>query len=129
MNTGTTKFRWNLLLSMLLLLGGCSNGDKQARLEFGEQTVRDCLEVWKKGGQPADLQASENPIEFHDDDWDASAELLDYEIQQSFVDHDGSARCLVKLKVQRGSAGPVEVRCAYQIIREPKIIVGRDPMS
>jgi hypothetical protein len=114
---------------LLLFIAGCSSDDKQAKLDFAAQTVRDCLEVWKQGGMPAELRARDVPVEFHDDDWDASAKLLNYEIQESFVDNDGSARCVVKLKVQRGSASPVDVRCAYQIISEPKIIVGRDPMS
>lgn len=129
MKTGTTKFQSLVTLIIFLFVVGCSGSDEQAKLDFGEQTVRDCLETWKQGGLPSDLQSREVPIEFHDDDWELSAKLLNYEVQESFVDHDGSARCLVKLKVQRGSASPVEVRCAYQIISEPKIVVGRDPMS
>ena len=129
MNSDSKNFRWFTTLFLLLSCCGCSDNGKQAKLEFGEQTVREGLEVWKQGGQPSDLEARENPIEFHDDDWDVSAKLLEYEIQQSFVDNDGWPRCLVKLKVQRGPDDPVEVRCAYQIISEPKVVVGRDPMS
>jgi hypothetical protein len=119
-----------LLLVVLLMPGivGCSDNSRQ-EIELGEAIVTRGLDAWQEGKSSEDLQALEDPIEFHDDDWAAGAVLTKYEILKTWIDVDQTPRCQVRLNVQYGSDNPREVICAYQVVREPKKIVARDPMS
>ena len=121
---------WIIAGLFLLLAGGCSNDGAKQKLEFGQQTVERGLEAWKAGKKPADLKSAAAPIDFFDDDWNQSAKLIGYTIQESFIEpSDGTARCSVLLQVQYGNKPPRQVRCAYQIVAEPAVAVARDPMS
>lgn len=113
-----------------LLLGGCGNKEDQQKIEFASSTVQHALESWKAGSQPAELREGAAPVEFHDDDWERSAKLLDFEILNTYVEpSDGSARCTVMLTVKQDGRTSVQVKCTYQVITEPHVIVARDPMA
>lgn len=117
------------LLVACVLVAGCGNREEQQKIEFASATVQHALTIWKQGGKPAALRSETEPIEFYDDDWDRSAKLLDYEIRQTYMESDGTARCAVLLTVQFGRKPAVQVKCTYQIVTEPKVIIGRDPMA
>ena len=122
----------NLVLVVLVTLlcsAGCGDREAEQKMDFANSTVKSALEFWQQGGKPEELMTGENPVEFHDDDWDVGAKLIEFEIRQTYMDRDGTARCAVTLKVQRGKKAPVDVRCAYQILTVPKVMVGRDPMA
>lgn len=114
---------------MVLCQIGCSDQVAEEKINFAKQTVETALKTWQQGGKPEDLEQGTEPIEFHDDDWDRSARLIEYELRQSYMETDGTARCAVRLKVQTDQKSPREIECTYQIVTEPKVIVARDPMS
>ena len=118
-------------LLAVLLVAGCSNRQVQQKLKFAEQTVQQSLEEWKSGGSPADLKLAEPPVDFHDDDWRAGAKLIDFEIRKIYLEpSDQTARCSATLTIQRrNEKTSSEVKCTYQVVSEPEVIVARDPMS
>ncbi len=123
------KMRCFCLLLACLAVAGCSDGKDLQKVEFASSTVQRALESWKQGAKPVDLRSAADPVDFHDDDWDRSAKLVDFEIRQTYMESDGTARCAVSLTVQYGKKVPVKVKCTYQIVTEPEVIIGRDPMS
>jgi hypothetical protein len=117
------------LFAGALACGGCGDAKSQQELEVSETLVATALDAWKRGDAPASLQTLPTPIEFHDDDWQKEARLVDYEITQVYHDTDGSPRCAVTLTIQRGKNVPEQINETYQVITNPKVIIGRDPMS
>ena len=121
---------WSLAGLFFLLANGCADDGAKQKLEFGQQTVERGLAAWKAGKKPGDLKSAEAPIDFFDDDWNQSAKLIGYTIQESFIEpSDETARCSVLLQVQYENKPLRQVRCAYQIVTEPAVAVARDPMS
>jgi hypothetical protein len=130
MHSTLKLFTWcSCLLIVGLTFSGCSDREAQQKIEFAESTVQRGLEFWQQGGKPAELEAESEPIEFFDDDWNRSAKLVDFEITQTYMESDGTARCAVLLNVKYGKKEPVKVKCTYQIVTDPKVIVARDPMA
>jgi hypothetical protein len=127
--TKNLMMRCSGFLLACVMLAGCGNNENQQKIEFASLTVQHALETWKQGGKPVELLSETVPVEFYDDDWDRSAKLLDFEIRQTYMESDGTARCAVSLTVKYGKKAPVQVKCTYQIVTEPKIIIGRDPMA
>lgn len=119
-----------LLTGVLVsLLVGCGDQVGKAKMEAAEKMVRQGLEKWKAGADIKSTRSMDVPIEFYDDDWEASAKLINFEILNVFMESDGTARCSVSLKVQYEDQEPKDVQCAYQIVDDPKIKIARDPMS
>jgi hypothetical protein len=117
------------LLLVSLIFAGCGTNEGQKEIEFASATVQHALETWQQGGTPAKLLEEPVPVKFYDDDWERSAKLIDFEIRQTYMESDGTARCAVTLTVKYGKKKPVIVKCAYQIVTDPEVIVGRDPMA
>jgi hypothetical protein len=117
------------LLFVCFTVTGCGDSEEQQKINFARSTVERGLECWKQGGKPAEVQTESEPVRFFDDDWERSAKLIDFEIIQTYLESDGTARCAVLLTVKYGKKEPVQVKCTYQIVTDPKIIVGRDPMA
>lgn len=112
-----------------LTLVGCGPSEEQNKLEFAKSTVQRALDAWKNGETPTQLANATDPIEFYDDDWQQSGRLLDYEIRQLYMNSDGTARCAVTLQVQYGNRSPMEVKCIYQVVADPRVRAARDPMG
>lgn len=124
-------FRFPSLMVCLLVLGlaGCQKQPGQEKMAKAKEIVTKGLSSWKSGEDIKSLRSLEEPIEFYDDDWEKSAKLVDFEVKQTFMESDQSARCSVVLKVQYEGEDPKEVQCTYQVVDDPKIKVARDPMS
>jgi hypothetical protein len=118
-----------IVIAAGLAVGGCADAEAQQELDFARASVERSLEAWKSGETAESLRASPNPIEFHDDDWQQAARLIDYQIVQVYHDTDGSPRCAVTLTVQRGKREPERIQETYQVVAKPKVIIARDPMS
>lgn len=114
---------------LLLAVSGCGDSAQQKKLDLAQQSVTTALETWSRGERSTALQTASPPIEFHDDDWNLGAKLIEHRITKTYIDTDGQPRCAVELKVQHNGKEPLEVRATYQVLVEPKIVVGRDPMS
>lgn len=117
---------------LVLLIGsfiGCGDSTDQKKIDSAKQIVAQGLDAWKAGQEMESLKSLEVPIDFYDDDWKKSAALVEYELGDSWVEVDGTARCSVRLKVQYPGEEAREVVCSYQIVEEPGIKVARDPMS
>jgi len=115
---------------VLLTAGGCGNRADQLLMEQGKSLVEQCLQAWLDKKTPEDLKGLSPSITFFDDDWNRKATLLSYEIIELFVEHsDGTPRVGVRLKIRQANGRDAEVRCAYQVVFEPEIVIARDPMS
>ena len=116
-------------LVVLLVCGGCGDAEAQKQLDLAKQSVQTALDAWKRGDSWESLKTAATPIEFHDDDWQASAKLLEFELLNTYPDTDKLPRCAVRLKIQHDKKDPVDLNVTYQIVTTPKIIVARDPFS
>lgn len=114
---------------LVVAVSGCGDSGKQQKLDQAKQSVTTALEAWSRGEPATSLQTANPPIEFHDDDWNLGAKLIEHRITNTYIDTDGGPRCAVELKIEYGGKMPQDVRATYQVLLEPKIVVGRDPMS
>lgn len=126
--TGIQSTRW-VWLAAVFAVCGCGDDESQRELDFAGQVVATALDAWKRGESADSLLSHETPIEFHDDDWQLAARLVDYTIVQVYRDTDGGPRCAVTLTLQRGQAPPEQIQETYQVNTNPKVVVARDPMS
>lgn len=120
---------FSLLLVAVALSSGCSHDPAQQQLDAAQQGVQKALETWKQGAKAENLKSGTPPIEFHDDDWQQAARLLDYQVVQTYLDPDGSPRCAVTLTVQRPRQQPEQLRVTYQVVEKGAIVIARDPFS
>ena len=120
---------WSVGLLILLACIGCGDAEAQKQLDLAKQTVQSALDTWKRGESAETLKTGTNPVEFHDDDWQKSARLLEYELLNVYPDTDKLPRCAVRLVIQHRKQEPAVLKVTYQIVTTPKIIVGRDPFS
>lgn len=119
-----------ILFLSALMMPGCGNREAAKQLELAKQSVTTSLDVWKRGEKAAALLAAPEPIEFFDDEWQRAGTLVDYQVQQVYMDPDGTPRCAVRLVIQHGSDAPEQLQLTYQIVtREKKTVIARDPFS
>jgi hypothetical protein len=129
-STVSWPLEWTVLLAAAcLVLAGCGGAERKRELQRARESVAAGLEAWKRGEAPEALRTHATPIEFHDDDWQRAARLVEYEITAAYHDTDGLPRCAALLTVQSGSGEPAQVKVTYQIVTEPKVIIARDPFS
>jgi hypothetical protein len=127
--------RNRILLSWLpeLMIGfvlvGCAERMDREFLELATHSVQRGLETWKRGERADALRTGATPIEFHDDDWQKSARLVDFQLLKSYVETDGSPRCAAALVIQYRNRQPQRIRVTYEIVRRSTVIVARDPFS
>lgn len=76
------------------------------------------------------LLDSPQAIEFFDDDWNRSANLVEYSVQQTYYETNGTPRCAVDLVIKVGEQPPEQVRVTYEMVnKEGRLVIARDPMS
>jgi hypothetical protein len=117
------------VLCATLLLGAIGCGASQAQLDEAKSFVQEGLEVWKKGGKPADLAALAKPIEFHDGVWSAGATLLNYEMGQATY-HRGEKviRCEARVTVRERTGRQKTETVVYDVKLESPVKVINNPM-
>lgn len=120
---------WSVGLLFLFACIGCGDAEAQKQLDLAKQSVQSALDTWKRGESAESLKTGTSPVEFHDDDWQKSARLLEYEVLHVYPDTDKLPRCAVRLVIQQGKQEPTELKVTYQIVTTPRIIVARDPFS
>jgi hypothetical protein len=113
----------------LLGIAGCGDAQSQQELDLATRSVQVALDAWKRGEMADNLKGQSTPIEFYDDDWQKGAKLIDYQIDQTYRETDGSPRCAVTLTVQHGDRASAAVKVTYQVNTKPKIVIARDPFS
>jgi hypothetical protein len=118
-----------LIVAACSVLVGCSDADAERQLELAKESVEAALAAWKRGETADALKTQPTPIEFHDDDWQRAARLLDYKLVQTYRDTDGAPRCATILTVEQRGGKPASMEVTYHVITEPKIVIARDPYS
>jgi hypothetical protein len=122
-----------LLLMFVVALSciGCGNTSaRQKLMDEAQQSVEAGLEAWKRGEKPASLLSLAQAIEFFDEDWNRSVTLVDYKVQQAYLERDGTPRCAVELTLQVGAKPPKQTRVTYELVKkEDRLVIARDPMS
>jgi hypothetical protein len=118
-----------LLAAACLALAGCGKAELKRQLGLATESVEAGLEAWKQGASAQTLTTRSTPIEFHDDDWQQSARLIDYEVVSAYHETDGTPRCAVLLTIESGQGEPRQLKVTYQVLTEPKVIIARDPFS
>jgi hypothetical protein len=118
------------IVAVALTPTGCGRGQSQGELLTAEQTVQTALETWRSGKSASSLKASTPPIEFHDDDWQRGARLVDFQIVKTYLESDGTPRCSVQFTIQLGAKAPEKRRATYQLVNKGNaVVVARDPFS
>lgn len=124
---GHPRHLWPALSALVALAAGCGS-ESQQDLDLVRDSVEAALETWKKAERGDALMSRSPPIEFHDDDWQRGARLIDYELTKTYRDTDGAPRCAVTLSIQsRGKSKTIKV--TYQATTSSKIVIARDPYS
>lgn len=122
-----------LCVSLLLMIACCGCGDggaQQKMMDEAQQSVETALETWKRGEKPEVLLAGAPSIEFFDDDWNRSVSLVEYTVQQTYLETDGTPRCAVNLVLKTGDRPPEQVLVTYEMVtKENRLVIARDPMS
>lgn len=119
-----------LLIVLVPTMTGCGGSADKTKIQQASRLVEECLNVWAEGKGAESLALLSPPIRFFDDDWNRSAKLIEYQIEQTFVERaDETVRVVVRLKVRGTDGKESEVRCAYQVVVDPEIVIARDPMS
>ena len=112
-----------------LLFGAAGCGPSQAQLDEARSSVQEGLEVWKKGGKPADLTALARPLEFHEGLWKSGATLLSYEMgQATYHSRDKVIRCEARLTVRERSGRQKTENVAYDVKLESPVKIVNNPM-
>jgi hypothetical protein len=107
-------------------MAGCHQAPPAFDLPGAEAAVRTALDAWKRGEPVAALRGLPSPIEFQDDDWQAGASLIEFDVIKTFAEPDG-ARCSVVLTVKRPQGQPERKEATYHVKTEPKLVIARDP--
>lgn len=118
---------WLAFIAVAATAIGCGNRSEQD-LEVASESVIAALASWKQGDSPKSLMSGSLRIEFHDDDWQSGARLVDYRLRKTYRGTDGRPRCAATLTVEHaGDAKTLEV--TYEVNTTPRIVVARDPYS
>src|SRR4051812_35310844 len=113
--------------ALVLSAAGC--GLSQAKLNEANSFVREGLEVWKKGGKPADLMALARPIEFHEAMWNAGEALLSYEMgRAAYHDREKVIRCEARLTVRNRKGKQRTENVVYDVNLESPVKIINNPM-
>ena len=113
----------------MVTAAGCAGTKPQVPLEVAESSVHTALDSWKSGEKADQLKTRTPPIEFHDDDWQKAARLVEYELIKTYCDTDGFPRCTVALTLQHSGQEPVRLQVTYQVVMKPNVVIARDPFS
>jgi hypothetical protein len=117
------------IICAALVLGAAGCGVSQAKLDEAKSSVQEGLEVWKKGGKPADLTALPRPIEFHEGLWRAGARLLSYEMgRATYHDREKVIRCEARLTVREPGGRQKTESVVYDVKLESPVKVINNPM-
>ncbi len=111
--------------------GGCGDGGAQQKLlDDAQRSVEMSLDKWMQGEEPASLLAGPPAIEFFDEDWNRSVELVEYTVHSTYLETNGTPRCAVDLTLKSGDRPPEQLRVTYEMVtKENRLVIARDPMS
>lgn len=119
-----------ILVAGALTLTGCGSAVPQAKLDEATAVVTECLEVWKKGGKPADLKALPRPIDFTEGRWTAGDALVRFEIQRTYYDPTQKMICCAVKWVLRDRRGKERTeQGGYDVKLDPPVTVAFNPLS
>jgi len=110
---------------------GCGDGGvEQKLLDDAQRSVEMSFDRWKRGDEPASLLDGPLAIEFFDEDWNRSVELVEYTIHSTYLETNGTPRCAVDLILKTGDHPPEQLRVTYETVtKENRLVIARDPMS
>jgi hypothetical protein len=113
----------------LLIVGGCNNTDGE-QLDASTQLIQVAFEAWQRGEKASSLQSGSPSVQFHDDDWERSARLVEFKIVKTYMETDDTPRCAVEFSVQYGKKPPESRQATYQLVKKGDMtVIARDPFS
>jgi len=118
------------MVACAVMLTGCGAGVPQAKLDEATAVVIECLEVWKKGGKPADLKALPRPVDFTEGRWTGGDALVRFEVQRTYYDPTQKMICCAVKWVLKDRRGKERIeQGAYDVKLDPPITVAYNPLS
>ncbi|MFO0880847.1 MAG: hypothetical protein U0840_26250 [Gemmataceae bacterium] len=119
--------RCALILTVALAMTGC--GVSQASLDDAQKLVQSSLEVWAKGGKPADLRGQARPVEIVEQLWSNGEALMSFEMgKTSYSSRDRMIRCEAKLTLRGRKGKPYVENVAYDVSLGPPVKIVNNPM-
>lgn len=107
------------LLSMAICLAGCGGATKvnvakpTVDVATARNSLKQSLDAWKEGKQPADLATGASPVSVSDLQWAGGAKLLDYEIVNEGDPRGPALVAVVKLKMSKPDGTLTETTAKY----------------
>jgi hypothetical protein len=119
---------WTPLVGILLFITGC-NGQNHvppavADSNTAKSALETALEAWKQGSSTRDLAEKTPPIVVADEDWQANAKLIDFQLMPGEETTGVSIRWPVRLTLSSG-AGRKTIDAVYVIATSPAIHIAR----
>jgi hypothetical protein len=95
-------------------------------LDWARSQIQAALDAWKNGQRPEALKNLSPALTFLDDDWKAGFQLLEYKLQDTFLEGDRVPRCRVLLTVRDRKGKKIRKEAVY-VADKAKQTIGRDP--
>jgi hypothetical protein len=114
--------------ALLLVIGsGCGPEIQNAPVDADKAraTLRTALESWKKGEPATALQNLSPPIYIIDQEWQAGAKLISYEMIGDGEEKDANLFCKVKLTTRTSAGKEVQQEVTFVVSTAPNLTVTR----
>jgi len=123
-----------LILLAILFVSGCSNPSRAGAVDppQAREALKIALYAWRKGESPQSLASSSTPMTVQDFEWDAGAQLIDYQLMDDGKAEDANLRVQVKLTMRGGQGNGktkgknAEKKASYVVGTSPRVTVFRD---
>ena len=120
---------------LIATVAGCGKSDDAQKMATAKESTEAAMNAWKQEQPPPTTPAivvnvGTTPVEFFDEDRQAGAKLIEYQLLAVYIDPDQTARCSVELSLQRTNGVAEKINVTYQVVsKEQKVVIARDPFS
>ncbi|MFM2096549.1 MAG: hypothetical protein RIS70_3673 [Planctomycetota bacterium] len=120
---------------LIATMAGCGKSDDAQKMATAKESTEAAMNAWKQEQPPPTTPAivvnvGSTPVEFFDEDRQAGAKLIEYQLLAIYIDPDQTARCSVELNLQRTNGVAEKINVTYQVVsKEQKVVIARDPFS
>lgn len=129
------RFLPAIAVVVMATITGCGKSDDAQKMATAKESTEAAMNAWKQEQPPPTTPAivvnvGSTPVEFFDEDRQAGAKLIEYQLLAVYIDPDQTARCSVELNLQRTNGVTEKINVTYQVVlKDQKVVIARDPFS